>query len=114
MKALKKWFGETDSEETSSDSDGETEFSRLSRKERNRERKERSEKNKEEKKTNAATKVRKILGIGPIHNESIDFYMKQVKDYSEAKVLALKEYLMHFLKFSQEELDDMEVVETQV
>ena len=117
MKALRRWFGE-DTPENSSESEAEPSDDedwdeKISRKERNRERKKRNLSNKKMRKETIATRAMRIIGLGPIEQKSIDIFMKDSKDYKEAKSRAVKEYLSFYLQFDEEDLDNVTILDTQ-
>ena len=66
---------------------------------------------KNKKETNVYEKGNHMVGIGPVKSRSVDYHNEKVKNYGEAKINAAKEFLSHYLKFSENELEDMEIVE---
>ena len=118
MKALKRWFGE-ETPENSSESEQEPSEEedweeKVGRKERNRERRRRNLMNRKMRKETTATKAMKIIGLGPIEKKSIDTFMKDTKNYREAKEKAVREYLSFYLQFDEEDLTNTTIVDTQV
>ena len=55
-----------------------------------------------------------MIGIGPIVKQSLDFHHKKCKNFEEAKVAVAKEFLQYYLKYDDDELNDLGIVETQV
>ena len=57
-------------------------------------------------------KARRMAGLGPITEQDICFQMDKTKDYSRAKKWAVKAHLAHYYRYSQDELDTLELLET--
>ena len=55
-----------------------------------------------------------MIGIGPIKMKSINYHNEKVKKIYEAKVMSAKEFLGFFLKFEEDELKEMNIVETKL
>ena len=81
---------------------------------RNREKKVKEEKKKREKIEKAAYIGRCTLGIGPIRQESIDFFNKITADYGLAKKMAAAEFLQGYLKFDESDLSDIDITDTKM
>ena len=114
MSKIRKWFGiETDSESEKTDTDTDTEdWNIIDRKKHNKMKKKLQDKKRKDKQSLNAQKAGHILGLAPIHPETIQANMTNSKSYEEAKVIAVKEYLNYYLKFNEEELDEMQLGET--
>ena len=54
------------------------------------------------------------LGIGPIKNQSFDYFYKITGDYLEAQKMAAVEFLQEYLKFDSEDLSDCNITDTKV
>ena len=116
MKKLRRWFGdelETETESTDSDGTDDDTWNQVERKRINKLKKKKNEKNKRDKIATTSTKASHLLGLQPVHAETIQAYRVD-KTYEEAKVLAARDYLASHLKFEKEELDAMQLNETMV
>ena len=115
--ALKNWFG-TKSEETSESSDSSQEegdkfkWKEVDREKLNQRKKEEKRKKIKEKKRELCTRMQYMVGVGPIEEDSIRYFAAQGLDDEEARKSAVREYLRYFLAYNQEELDDLEIIET--
>ena len=120
MKKFKSWFWEDESTEESEISSEEGEntdeeiWEGVERKKRNRMKRERQKKRKNKIEANTSEKASKMIGLGPITQESIDFFEKQGHNFEKAKHEAAKEYLSFFLKFSEQEIEKLNIVGTQL
>ena len=124
MKALRRWFGDdTQSEVDSSSSsaadtdkeDEETnEWKKTDRKLKNKQKKKQSDRKKQERMELNARKAKHIIGLGKIITDSINHFKKTTKHFKDAKELAVQEYLEYCLMFSREEVEMMEIGETQI
>ena len=59
-------------------------------------------------------KANKLIGIGPIYQQSIEHFYDILGDYTEAKIMAAKEYLTAQLRFSEDEMKNFDISDTQV
>ena len=59
-----------------------------------------------------AKKAMHMIGLGPISHHSVDFFYNATADHTLAKELAVNEFLVEYLQFSQEEIDEFGVLET--
>ena len=50
-----------------------------------------------------------IVGLGPVHHDSIENYRKNNRNFEEVKRDAIDEFLSHFLKYSEEEIEDLKI-----
>ena len=55
-----------------------------------------------------------MIGLGPIRQNSIDFFLNVTADYTLAKEMAVKEFLNEYLQFSEEEIEDFIVIDTMI
>ena len=114
------WFGESASEESSSESDtgsseydeNEENWSKIERNKKKYERRKRSRDRKEKKMAEVASKARRMAGVGPITDHEIDLQRKKTKNYEMAKVWAVKSHLADKYEYNQEELDELVILET--
>ena len=113
MKRLMNWFGESDDSEQSSEEEDDS-WNVIDRKEKNMRKKKIIEKKKKEKRESVARKAKNIIGVGPIKKSSIDHFQKQGKNFEEAKIAALEEYLNFYLHYDEEELRDLKIGATQI
>ena len=115
MNKLRKWFGDTsdeESEEEEKEVDGN--WSEVKRKEKNEEKKRKRIKTRKEKIRKVTDKARHILGIGPILPESLIYHQKRCKNFNDAKLEAVKEFLQHYLKFDTDKIENLSINETQM
>ena len=119
MRKLKRWFGdetEIDSSMATSDTDDDDDpsgWKKVQRKEKCKIRKKNQKTNKNIKVAQSAVKASHLLGVKPICKQAIDVHL-QGNSYETAKILAVKEYLSHYLKFDEQEMDEMNIKETLV
>ena len=71
-------------------------------------------KNRKRKREITARKAKHLVGIAPVTNFSIEAHMKKTRDYTKAKILAVKEFLQHYLDYTDEELDKIKILDTLV
>ena len=57
-------------------------------------------------------KASSMLGVGPISEEAVRYYEKETKNNDDARKEAVKEFLAYQLGFVEEELKDMNILET--
>ena len=84
------------------------------RQSRNIEKKKKEEKKKRERIKKAAYIGRCTIGIGPIRQESIDYFNKITADYGLAKKMAAGEFLQGYLRFNEEDLSDIDITDTKM
>ena len=59
-----------------------------------------------------AIKAHHMIGLGPIRQNSVDFFMTVTADYTLAKEMAVKEFLNEYLQFTEEEVENFVVIDT--
>ena len=96
-------------DEGEDDWDGTTE-----RQAKNREKKQKEEKKRKERIEKAAYIGRCTIGIGPIRQESTDYFNKITADYGLAKKMAAAEFLQGYLKFDECDLSDIDITDTKM
>ena len=96
-----------DWEENTEDWDGTTD-----RVEKNRIKKQKEAEKKKYKIEKAAKIGQCTMGIGPIKNQSIDYFYKITGDYLESQKLAVVEFLQEYLRFDSDELSDLNITDT--
>ena len=120
MKKIRNWFGvDTDDDiDSSSDSDSDPDlpssWKEIERKAKNKAKKEIQTKNRQERVALNSRKASHLLGLSPFGEKDIDTFRVDGVDYESAKWLAAKNYLRHFLKFYESELNEMGIKETLV
>ena len=82
------------------------------RQDRNRIRKERNIASRKRKLEKAAHVAKCTVGLGPIKNQSFTYFNKITGDFSEAKKMAAAEYMTEYLKFTHEDLSDIDITDT--
>ena len=111
---IKEWFGD-DSTDSSDDSEAEyTGWNMVERKKKVEEKKKRQRKRKEERKHNCAVRAASMVSLGPVSIASIEFFMRDNKTFEEAKVCAVKELLKFDLNYDEEELKELQIMETRI
>ena len=111
---IKEWFGD-DSTDSSDDSEAEyTGWNTVERKKKVEEKKNRQRKRKEERKHNCAVRAASMVSLGPVSIASIEFFMRDNKTFEEAKVCAVKELLKFDLNYDEEELKELQIMETRI
>ena len=59
-----------------------------------------------------AKKAKHILGAGPISKDSINYFYDITADLELAKILAAREYLSEYLQYTEDEIKEIDIVET--
>ena len=113
---IKNWFAdESDTNVTISSSEesieDEEKWERVDRKKRNIIRRDERKWKKNDKMKEVSTKMKHMVGLGPVRSESIDFFEKQTNDRNEALIKAVQEYLEYKLNFDREEIEKIEIIE---
>ena len=106
----KKWFAELSSEE---EEQGEV-WDKVERLSKNKEKNEKKRKLRRKKMIDTFNKANHMIGLGPVKKRSIDYHYNLTKDYDLAKEEAVKEFLEFYLKFSKEEIEELDIVETKI
>ena len=116
-----KWFGdepESSSEESSEiESDKEDNDNwqgKIDRKNKNREKRKINLLNRKMKREMTSRKAKHIIGISPITPNSINFYKNDTNTFAEAKILAAQEFLQHYLDYTDGEISEIKITETQI
>ena len=114
-KDVHHWFGESGTEESSDDdleNPNNENWSTVDR-EMKRQEKRRKRRDRDNRRIELITmKARRMAGLGPITEHDINFQMDKTRDYSRAKKWAVKAHLAHYYRYSQDELDSLEILET--
>ena len=111
---MKHWFSENFSESDLDSSQGEEsgQWTEVERQRQNQnKRKEKKLKIKQRMK-DLETKMKHMVGVGPIPMESIEHFEKNSKDQNEAMIKSVKEYLKYYLQFDDTELQEMNFMDT--
>ena len=77
----------------------------VEKQEKNLEKKMRDREKKVTKVAKAINVAKSTLGVGPIANQSIDYFHNITADYGEAKKMAATEFLTEYLKYDSEDLN---------
>ena len=73
------------------------------------------EKEKKEKKLEKAIKIGKCtIGVGPVKEQSYEYFNNITADYNEAKKMAAAEYLTEYLRFNHQDMSDIDIMDTKV
>ena len=100
---LRNWFGnhsgESSDSASSQDESPENGWNEVQRK-KIKEKKQRERKQRiKEKHAELSAKMQFMIGLGPIHDDSIDYFEKRTESKEEARELAIKEHLKHYLAY---------------
>ena len=111
MMKIRRWFGNKSSgEEISSDeSTDDDNWDTVTRRRLNKEKKKKRKAGKEMTEEITFKKTNHILGIGPISDEKLTSFHKANKNYKEAKIEAVRDFLRVRLRFNEEELEEMRI-----
>ena len=86
----------------------------IDKREKNMEKK-RKDREKKSAKVAKAIKVAKCtIGVGPIASQSIDYFNNITADYNEAKKMAATEFLIGYLKYDHEDMEDLNITDTKI
>ena len=105
------WFGDSSSEESGNE-EPEDNWSRVDREGKNLARRRRAQDRTNRKMQDLSLKARQMAGIGPIKETDINIHMRSTRNYSLAKIYAVKSHLAKHYRYNQEELDRLEILET--
>ena len=95
--------------------DGDTDWEgTIDKQEKNREKKRRDREKKTKKVAKAINVAKCTIGIGPIATQSIDYFNDITADYHEAKKMAATEFLMGYLKFDHDDMEDLNISDTKI
>ena len=61
-----------------------------------------------------AKKAHHMIGLGPIRQNSVDYFMTITADYTLAKEMAVREFLNEYLQFTEEEIENFVVIDTMI
>ena len=78
----------------------------VNRRATNLQKKDDQDKKKRGKEKETVDKSKNIVGIGPIPKATIDFFMAKTNNYKQAKIEACKEFLVCYLDYTPEELEN--------
>ena len=81
---------------------------------RNKKKKIRAKKKRLEKIEKAALVAQCMVGLRLVKQESFVYFNKITADFSEAKKMAAAEFLTEYLKFSHEDMSDMDITDTKI
>ena len=110
--ASSNWFGM----DTSSD-DSETELNEwkmIGRRATAEEKKIAGKRRKEERKRDCASRAARMISMGPISGETINYFRKDGTGFEDAKKEAVKEFLQYNLDYDVEELRSLRIEETRL
>ena len=94
-----------------SDSDWEN---TIDKREKNKDKKRKAKEKKQAKVAKAVKVAKCTIGVGPIATESIDYFNVITADYNEAKRMAATEFLMGYLKYNHEDMEDLTITDTKI
>ena len=104
-------YSSSSNDESDPDMNG---WSRVERKLNSDEKKKRATKRKDVKKRDTACKASKMVSLGPITAETVDYFRQDNTSYNEAKILAVKELLQYKLDYDVEELEALTIDDTKM
>ena len=81
---------------------------------KNKEKREKEIEKKRKKVEKAAYIGKCTIGVGPILKELINYFHKITGDYSLAKKMAAGEFLQGYLKFDENDMNDMDITDTKI
>ena len=117
-KPIRDWFADNNSDNSDSDTstdsndDNRDQWSEIKRKKKNEQKKIERKKKKKMKMEEVAGRMRHMIGVGPIPKASIEYFNKDSKDATEARVKAVQEYLKYYLNFDDEELELLKILDS--
>ena len=114
--AIRHWFSDDNSLDESTDKNdaNDEEFDTIERKKRNQTRKKKASERKKKRKEDTAAKARNMIGLRPITEKEITEQLDTFENYEIAKEQAVKNHMRIYYKYSQKELDRLEISETKV
>ena len=111
IRKIHHWFGNS-TEEDSSDNEQNEDWNLIDRESRKQARKKRALDRKNRQKAEIALKAKRMAGLGPISDQDIEIQMRKTRNYSQAKIWAVKAHLAQHYRYNQDELDDLDILET--
>ena len=112
---LKNWFGEKPGDSTDSSSSSQEEdltWNEVDRRKANLEKKIEKKNKIKEKKREICTRMRYMVGIGPILNATIEYHEKLTETEEEARKAAVVEYLQYYLSYDDDDIEALDIIET--
>ena len=109
------WFADeptTDSDLSNDSQDEDLGWTEIEKKKVNEKKRKIRYLKKKNKMEEVASKMKKIIGIGPIPTNSVQYFEKENISTHEARKKAIKEYLAYHLEFDEEDLEQLEILET--
>ena len=110
---IMEWFG-FQSETESSDSSDDGEWTEVDRRKRSEDKKKLQKKKKKEMEALTAAKAANIIGVGPVDMSILDKHKNESISYKRCKILAVEDFLMKYLDYDREELDELTIAETRL
>ena len=62
--------------------------------------------------TKTATRAKHMIGLGPILKQSVNYFHDITSDIEEAKKMAINEFMITYLQFTEEEVQETNIVDT--
>ena len=107
------WFGQSSEEETSeSEDEDKDKWTKVEREARNKLKMKKKKYKIKKQKAEVARKARSMVRIGPITDQEIEIQRLRTKDYETAKQWAIKAHLADKYSYNQQELDELNILET--
>ena len=80
---------------------------------KNKEKKKEMKRRRNERQGKTAVRAQHTAGIGPIYQETLDYFNRITVDYDSAKIMVTEEYMRECLKFNDEEMEEFRITDTQ-
>ena len=113
MKKLRNWFAD-ETDENDSTISSEDEWNEIGREAKNKQKKKKAGEKRKRRREETTEKAAHIIGVGPITKDTLQFFMRQQNNIEKAKLEAIKEWMSFYLKFEDEEINNMKINATQI
>ena len=110
---VKNWFGLDSSSNEESEEDDSC-WTDVDRKKKRQERKKISDIRKNKLKEECSSRAAHMASLGPITTETVNYFKTDGVSFEDAKILAVKEFLACQLEYDEDELKEIDIVETRI
>ena len=114
--ALRNWFGEkpgqSSSDSSSSSQEEEDSWNEVDRRKANRDKITEKKKKLKEKKREICTRMRYMVGVGPIRDATLGYHEQLNDNPEDARRDAVLEYLRYYLAYDDDDIESLEIIET--
>ena len=110
---ITRWLG-IESNTDDSEEENNTEWNIVDQRKANEEKRKRAKSKKDDLQKECAQRAANMASIGPISSRSVNYFRKDGVEYEAAKIMAVKEFLAYNLGYEEEELRNLQIMETRM